>query len=52
MVGIISTDFSSFILELESMAGKTKNILIKADLLERPKSSFLFGITQVTRANL
>lgn len=43
MVGITSTDLSSFILELESTAGKTKNILIKADLLERPKI-FLFSL--------
>lgn len=35
--GIISTDLGSFILLLERMAGKAKDVLIKADLLERLK---------------
>lgn len=37
IVRITSTDLRSVILELERMAGKAKNVLIKADLLERLK---------------
>lgn len=37
IVRITSADLGSFILELERVAGKAKNILIKADLLERLK---------------
>lgn len=37
IVRITSTDLGSFILELERMAGKAKNNLIEADLLERLK---------------
>lgn len=39
-VGFTSTDLSSIILELERTAREATNRLVKADLLERRKSSF------------